>query len=52
MTPFQKGVLEGFGFGVTLVCLIGIGITIFSGVIGLMVLVVRWMLVVVRGGCA
>ena len=53
MTQFQKGALEGFGFVIGAVCVVGGGIALCSGVVGLVVFVVRWMLGILHmGGCA
>lgn len=53
MTPFQKGVLEGYGCVVGMVCLVGLGMALCSGVVGLVVSVMRWMLGILHlGGCA
>ena len=52
MTPLQKEAIEGFAYVVGMVWLVGLGIAICSGVIGLVVFMVRWMMTIVLGGCA
>lgn len=51
MTEFQKGVLEGFGWMVGLVCVVAAGLMFCAGAVGGTVWVWRWMATVMRGGC-
>lgn len=50
MTQFQKGVLEGFGWMVGLVCVFAIGLMVSASAVGGAVLAWRWMATVIRGG--
>lgn len=53
MTPFQKGVLEGFGFTIGTVLIVGAGIALCIGAIGLVVGMSNWLLGLLHmGGCA
>lgn len=51
MTQFQKGVLEGFGEIVALVCTIAVGLMFCAGAVGGTVVAWRWMGTVLHGGC-
>lgn len=53
MTQFQKGALEGFGFVIGAVCVVGAGIALCIGAIGLVVRMSNWLLGLLHmGGCA